>query len=69
MQERIQELQWEYLPYSPDLAPSDFHLFGLLKHHLGGKRFTDDKDVEKDVWKWVRQQSKKTYMLPVLTQW
>jgi histone-lysine N-methyltransferase SETMAR len=33
-QERIQELQWEFLehsPYSPDLAPSDFHLFGPLK--------------------------------------
>jgi hypothetical protein len=33
-QERIQELQWELLehpPYSGDFAPSDFHLFGLLK--------------------------------------
>jgi hypothetical protein len=33
-QERIQELQWwllEHLPYSPDLDPSDFHLFGPLK--------------------------------------
>jgi histone-lysine N-methyltransferase SETMAR len=33
-QERIQELQWELLehtPYSPDLAPSDFYLFGPLK--------------------------------------
>jgi histone-lysine N-methyltransferase SETMAR len=30
-QERIQELQWELLehpPYSPDLAPSDFSVFG-----------------------------------------
>jgi histone-lysine N-methyltransferase SETMAR len=33
-QERIQELLWELLeppPYSPDLASSDFHLFGPLK--------------------------------------
>jgi histone-lysine N-methyltransferase SETMAR len=33
IQERIQELQWELLEhpsYSPDLAPSDFHLFGPL---------------------------------------
>jgi hypothetical protein len=32
-QERIQELQWELLehpPYSSDLAPSYFHLFGPL---------------------------------------
>jgi histone-lysine N-methyltransferase SETMAR len=30
-QEIIQKLQWErfdYLPYSMDLTPSDFHLFG-----------------------------------------
>jgi hypothetical protein len=34
MQERIQELQWKLLenpPYSPELASSDFHLFGPLK--------------------------------------
>jgi hypothetical protein len=45
IQERIQELQWklrEHLPYSPDLALGDFHLFGPQKHHCGGKRFADD---------------------------
>jgi histone-lysine N-methyltransferase SETMAR len=33
-QQRIQELHWELIehpPYSPDLTPSDFHLFGALK--------------------------------------
>jgi histone-lysine N-methyltransferase SETMAR len=54
-QERIQELQWSY---SPDLAPSDFNLFGPLKDHLGGNRFTDDEEVETEVQKWLRQQSK-----------
>jgi histone-lysine N-methyltransferase SETMAR len=57
-QERIRELQWELLehpPYSPDSAPSDFHLFGLLKIHLGGRRFTDDKEVETVLQKWLRQ--------------
>jgi hypothetical protein len=39
------------------LAPSDFHLFGLLKNHLGGKCFIDDEDVEMEVRKWVRQPS------------
>jgi histone-lysine N-methyltransferase SETMAR len=45
-QQRIQELQWElleHLPYSMYLTPSDFHLFGLLKSHLGGRHFTDDR--------------------------
>jgi histone-lysine N-methyltransferase SETMAR len=59
-QEGIQELQWELLehpPYSPDLGPSDFHLSGLLKTHLDGKHFTDE-EVERQVRKWLRQQSK-----------
>jgi hypothetical protein len=36
-QDRIKKLQWELLehsPYSLDLAPSEFHLFGLLKTTL-----------------------------------
>jgi hypothetical protein len=30
-----------YLPYSPDLAPSGFHLFGYLKRCLAGLLFED----------------------------
>jgi hypothetical protein len=40
------------------LAPSDFHLFGLLKTHLGGRHFADDEEVEMEVQKWLRPQSK-----------
>lgn len=39
---KIHELKFELLPhppYSPDLAPCDFHLFPNLKKWLGGKRF------------------------------
>jgi histone-lysine N-methyltransferase SETMAR len=64
IQEGIQELQWELLehpPYGPDLATSDFHLFGLLKNHLGGKRFADDEEVETGVRKWLRRRSKDFY--------
>jgi hypothetical protein len=39
----------EHPPYSPDLAPSDFHLFGPLKHHFSGERFPDDDAVERAV--------------------
>ena len=33
-------------PYSPDLAPSDYHLFRHLSHFLRGQNFKDRKDVE-----------------------
>jgi hypothetical protein len=64
IQERIQELQrklLEYPPYSPDLAPSDFHLFGPLNKHLGGKGFADDEEVQTEVWKRITQKSKDFY--------
>jgi histone-lysine N-methyltransferase SETMAR len=59
-QERIQELQWELLehpPHSPDLATTDFHLFGPLKNHLDSNRFAD-QEVKTEVRKWLKQQSK-----------
>jgi hypothetical protein len=43
------------------LTPSDFHLFDQLKNHLGGKRLADEEEVETEVWKWLRQQSKDLY--------
>ena len=42
----IQGLSFECLPhppYSPDLAPSDFHVFGPLKEAMGGKSFRSDE--------------------------
>ncbi|GFO26529.1 histone-lysine N-methyltransferase SETMAR [Plakobranchus ocellatus] len=38
-QQWLQRYGWEILPHPahcPDLTPSDFHLFGPLKRHLGG---------------------------------
>lgn len=32
-------------PYSPDLAPSDYHLFPNLKKHLGGSKFSTKDEV------------------------
>ena len=49
---------WSVLPhpaYSPDLAPSDFYLFGPLKDYLRGQKFDDDESVKVAVKAWVRQ--------------
>ena len=32
-------------PYSPDIAPSDFYLFGYLKTKLKGNRFDEETDL------------------------
>lgn len=37
----------DHAPYSPDLAPSDYHLFTKLKTHLKGNRFESTDDVKR----------------------
>jgi hypothetical protein len=36
----------EHAPCSPDLAPSDYHVFGPLKKFLDGHRFISDDDAK-----------------------
>ena len=58
-QEAIAKFDWTVLPhppYSPDLALSDFHLFGPLKDALRGTRFEDDEIVIRAVRTWLREQ-------------
>jgi hypothetical protein len=44
--------QFDYLPFSPDLAPSDFHVFLHLKTFLGGWQFHDGNEVKEAVNTW-----------------
>jgi histone-lysine N-methyltransferase SETMAR len=60
----IQDLSFECLPhppYSPDLAPSNFHVFGPLKEAVGGKSFRSDEEVQQAVHEWLRSQPKDFY--------
>jgi histone-lysine N-methyltransferase SETMAR len=46
---KIRDLEWEILPqppYSPDMAPSDFHLFRALKAQLEGENFANVDEVK-----------------------
>ncbi|KAI6646965.1 Transposase [Oopsacas minuta] len=48
----IDDLRFECLPhppYSPDLAPSDYWLFGEMRRPLRGKRFEDFKLLEYEI--------------------
>ena len=47
--QKLEELEWEVLPHAPystDLAPSDYHLFRLLRNHLVEKRFDDEAHLK-----------------------
>jgi len=60
-----QKLKWNVLPhppYSPDVAPSDYHVVGLLKGHLGGKRFHNNGEVIHDVQEWLHWQPKDFFL-------
>jgi len=53
--ETIETFGWEILShaaYSPDLAPSDYHLFTSMGHALADERFTDYKNVEEWLDEW-----------------
>ena len=63
--ETIQDLSFKCLPnlpYLPDLAPSDFHVFGSLKEAMGGKSFRPYKEVQQAVHEWLQSQPKDFFL-------
>lgn len=67
-QNLIRSFGWEQIdhpPYSPDLAPSDFHLFRYLKEFLSGKRFATDDEVKEAVKDWLSSQAADVYDLGI----
>ena len=50
------EFHWDtfdHPPYSPELAPLDFHLFLKMKEHLAGKRHAYDEDLQHAIVDWL----------------
>lgn len=44
----LESFQWDILtnpPHSPNLAPSDIHLFSYLKRYLGGTHFSSNEEL------------------------
>ncbi|KAG5310262.1 SETMR methyltransferase, partial [Pseudoatta argentina] len=54
----LNQFSWDVLthpPYSPDLAPSDYHLFTKLKESLAEKRFQNDEEAQTAVTNWTKE--------------
>ncbi|KAG5318824.1 MOS1T transposase, partial [Pseudoatta argentina] len=50
VKETLEALNWDVLShpsYSPDIAPSDYHLFRSMSHGLFEKRFHSYEDTKK----------------------
>jgi histone-lysine N-methyltransferase SETMAR len=62
--EAITKIQWTVLPhppYSPDLVPSDYHLFSPLKDAVRGKMFEGAEKFVAEVKMWLRQRTAEWY--------
>ena len=54
-------------PYSPDLAPTDYHLFRALSNHLSEKKFLDERDLKLDLINFFDQNSTEIYEREILS--
>ena len=64
IREKLLNLGWIPVappPYSVDLSPPDFHLFGCLCNHLREKKFNDENDVKIDFINLFVEKSKDLY--------
>jgi len=62
--EAIAKMGWEVLPhpsYSPDLAPSDYHLFGFVKDQLRGQCYETTEAIQKAVRQCLRMAGTEFY--------
>ena len=70
-----QRFGWETLqhpPYSPDLSPCDFHVFGNLKKDICRCWFHSDKAVQEWVRLWIHQRPTSFYKTGIdhlISQW
>ena len=50
-----------HLPYVPNLAPSDHHLFRSLQNHLNGKTFDSYKAVKNELIQFFASKNQSFY--------
>ncbi|UYV79805.1 hypothetical protein LAZ67_18000711 [Cordylochernes scorpioides] len=56
VKETLEALQWDVLPhpaYSPDIAPSDYHMFRSMTHGLAEQHYTSYEEAKNWVNVWI----------------
>lgn len=64
VKDTVAALGWDILPhppYSPDLAPSDYHLFSSMGHALAEQHFGSFEDVEKWLDEWIDEKNEQFF--------
>ena len=67
-QEQLKKFEWtvfEHPPYSPDLAPSDYHLFPVMKQAFGGQRFDNIEEIRDAVTSYFKKLDATHYALGI----
>lgn len=61
---KLLELGWKVMshsPYSPDFAPSNYHLFRNLQNFLNGKNFSNNDDLKSHLVEFFADEGQKFY--------
>ncbi|UYV65864.1 hypothetical protein LAZ67_3005758 [Cordylochernes scorpioides] len=69
--ETLEALQWDVLPhppYSPDIAPSDYHMFRSMTHGLAEQHFTSYEEAKNWVDVWIASKDEKFFRHGILTE-
>ncbi|GBP55469.1 Mariner Mos1 transposase [Eumeta japonica] len=64
----LKTLDWKVLPhppYSPDIAPSDYHLFQSMAHVVSEQRFTSYEDTKNWIDSWIPSKDKEFFRLGI----
>ncbi|CAF1429343.1 unnamed protein product [Adineta ricciae] len=70
IREKLLKLGWFKIPrppYSPDLAPTDYHLFRSLSNYLREKNFHDENDLKTDLANFFDRKSQDFYETRILS--
>jgi hypothetical protein len=70
MREKLLKLGWvtvPHPPYSPDLAPTDYHLYRSLSNHLHEKKFDDENYFQMDLLNFFGEKSQDFYERGILS--